>query len=160
MYAEIFVSLLLQPFCFLIFKIFCFWKTFFYPGHLSTPTTHTHTREPRPLPTTHDPRHLATLKVYSVLSFKWPANRIVLFFLSFFSKTSASARERARSARNKNKERLQTSLGKKRCIKSLPHVNASSLPPPRSQYQLNWTNGIGDVNCLCYWLKYFTIKQQ
>ena len=29
-----------------------FWKLFFYPRHLPTPTTHTHT---------HDPRHLATL---------------------------------------------------------------------------------------------------
>ena len=39
--------------------------------------------------------------------------------------------------------------------------NASSLSPPRSQYQLNWTNGIGDISCLCInWLKYFTIRQQ
>ena len=38
-----------------------------------------------------------------------------LFFFSFFSKTSASARK-------KNKERLWTSLGKKRFIESLPHV--------------------------------------
>ena len=50
-------------------------------------------------------------------------------------------------------------MGEKRFIKSLPHVNASSLSPPRSQYQLNWTNGIGHINCLCNWLKYFTIKQ-
>ena len=43
-------------------------------------------------------------------------------------------------------------------VKSLPHVNASSLSPPRSQYQLNWTNDIGDINCLCNWIKYrFTI---
>ena len=43
-------------------------------------------------------------------------------------------------------------------LKSLPHVNASSLSPPRSQYQLNWTNDIGDINCLCNWIKYrFTI---
>ena len=41
-----------------------------------------------------------------------------------------------------------------------PHVNASSLSPPRWQYQLNWTNGIGDINCLGNWFKYFTIKQQ
>ena len=43
----------------------------------------------------------------------------------------------------KNKKRLQTSLGKK----SLPHVNALSLSPPHLQYQLNWANGIGDINC-------------
>ena len=49
---------------------------------------------------------------------------------------------------------------KRRFIKSLPNVNASSLSPPRSQYQLNWTNGTGDINCSCNWLKYFTIKQQ
>ena len=42
--------------CFLIFNFFLFWKTFFYPRHLPTPTAHTH--DPRPLPTTHDPRHL------------------------------------------------------------------------------------------------------
>ena len=46
-------------FNFLIF--ISFWKTFFLP----TPFTHTHshTHDPhlRPLPTTHDPRHLATL---------------------------------------------------------------------------------------------------
>ena len=43
-------------------------------------------------------------------------------------------------------------------LKSLPHVNASSLSPPRSQYQLNWTNDIGDINCLCNLIKYrFTI---
>ena len=35
---------------------------------------------------------------------------------------------------------------------STPH---HPLSPPRSQYQLNWTNGIGDINCLCNWLKYF-----
>ena len=65
---------------------------------------------------------------------------------------------RARSARKKKKkiERLYTSLRKNRFIKSLPHVNALSLSPPRSQYQLNWTNGIGDINCSCNWLKYFT----
>ena len=59
----------------------------------------------------------------------------------------------ARGARKK--ERLQTYLGKKRFI--TPH---HPLSPPRSQYQLNWTNGIGDINSLCNWLKYFTIKQQ
>ena len=43
-------------------------------------------------------------------------------------------------------------------LKSLPHVNATSLSPPRSQYPLNWTNDIGDINCLCNWIKYrFTI---
>ena len=40
-----------------------------------------------------------------------------LFFFSFFSKTSANARERAQSARKKNKERQQTSLGKKTVYK-------------------------------------------
>ena len=34
-------------------------------------------------------------------------------------------------------------------LKFLPHVNASSLSSRRSQNQLNWTNDIGDVNCLC-----------
>ena len=77
---------------------------------------------------------------------------VVLFFFSFFSKTSASLRERAWSARKKSKERPWTSLGKKRFIKSLPYVSALSLSSPRSQYQLNWTNGIGDINCLCNWL--------
>ena len=43
-------------------------------------------------------------------------------------------------------------MGKERFIKSLPHVNASLLSPPRSQFQLNWTNGFGDINCLCNWL--------
>ena len=40
-----------------------FFHTFFYPLHLPTPTPTptTHTRDPRPLPTIHDPRHLATL---------------------------------------------------------------------------------------------------
>ena len=43
-------------------------------------------------------------------------------------------------------------------LKSLPHVNATSLSPPRSQYPSNWTNDIGDINCLCNWIKYrFTI---
>ena len=42
-------------FNFLIFIFFC--KTFFLP----TTFTHTHTHDPRPLPTTHDPWHLATL---------------------------------------------------------------------------------------------------
>ena len=51
-------------------------------------------------------------------------------------------------------------LWEKRVLLSPPHVNASSLSPPRSQYQLNCTNGIGGINCLCNWLKYFTIKQQ
>ena len=38
-------------------------------------------------------------------------------------------------------------------MKSLPHVNASSLSPPLS-HQLNLTNDIRDINCsLCYWLK-------
>ena len=44
------------PFVFLI--LIFFWKTFFLP----TTFTHTHTHDPRPLPTTHDPRHLATLQ--------------------------------------------------------------------------------------------------
>ena len=43
-------------------------------------------------------------------------------------------------------------MGKKRFIKPLPNVNASSLSPPRSQFQLNWTNEFGDINCLCNWL--------
>ena len=51
-------------------------------------------------------------------------------------------------------------MEKERFIKSLPHVNASSLSPQRLQYQLNWTNGIGDINALCNCLRYFTIKQQ
>ena len=45
-------------FCLLIFF---FWKTLFYPRHLPTLTPTTHTHDPRPQPTTHDPRHLATL---------------------------------------------------------------------------------------------------
>ena len=61
-----------------------------------------------------------------------------------------------REKKKKKIERLYTSLRKKRFIRSLPHVNASSLSPQRSQYQLNWTNGIGDINCSCNWLKYFT----
>ena len=40
-----------------------FFPYFFYPRHLPTPTLTTHTHDPRPLPTTHDPRHLATLDV-------------------------------------------------------------------------------------------------
>ena len=48
-----FYNFLLFIFLILIF----FWKTFFLP----TTFTHTHTHDPRPLPTTHDPRHLATL---------------------------------------------------------------------------------------------------
>ena len=35
--------------------------TFFLYFFLPTTFTHTHTHDPRPLPTTHDPRHLATL---------------------------------------------------------------------------------------------------
>ena len=74
---------------------------------------------------------------------------VVVFFFSFFSKTSANLRERAWSASvKKSKERPCTSLGKK----SLPYVNALSLSSPRSQCQLNWTNGIGDINCFCNWL--------
>ena len=50
-------------------------------------------------------------------------------------------------------------MGKKRFMKSLPHVNASSLSPPLS-HQLNLTNDIRDINCsLCYWLKSERIKQ-
>ena len=45
--------------------------------------------------------------------------------------------------------RLHVLLAVLAFLKSLPHVNASSLSPPRSQYQLNWTNDIGDINCLC-----------
>ena len=39
------------------FLILIFFGNFFLP----TTFTHTHTHDPRPLPTTHDPRHLATL---------------------------------------------------------------------------------------------------
>ena len=54
--------------------------------------------------------------------------------------------------------RLYVLLAVLAVLKSLPHVNATSLSPPRSQYQLNWTNDIGDINCLCNWIKYrFTI---
>ena len=54
--------------------------------------------------------------------------------------------------------RLYVSLAVLAVLKSLPHFNASSLSPPRSPYQLNWTNDIGDINCLCNWIKYrFTI---
>ena len=54
--------------------------------------------------------------------------------------------------------RLYVSLAVLAFLKSLPHVNASSLSPRRSQYQLNWTNDIGDINWLCNWIKYrFTI---
>ena len=41
-------------------------------------------------------------------------------------------------------------------LKSLPHVNASSLSPPRSQYQLNWTNDI--VTELSTVLQYFCVQ--
>ena len=37
-----------------------FFLHFFYPRHLPTPTPTTHTHDPRPPPTAHDPRHLAT----------------------------------------------------------------------------------------------------
>ena len=47
------VSFIFRLNAFLVnFLIFCFGNFFFYPRHLPTPTTHTHT---------HDPRHLATL---------------------------------------------------------------------------------------------------
>ena len=36
--------------------------------------------------------------------------------------------------------------------KFLPHVNSSSLSPLHLQYQLNWTNDIGDTNFLCNWV--------
>ena len=78
---------------------------------------------------------------------------VVLFFFSFFS-SEATARER------KIKNVCRHLWEKRRFIKSLANVNASSLSPPRSQYQLNWTNGTGDINCSCNWLKYFTINQQ
>ena len=52
MYPEIFTT-----FCFLIFS-------FLEDIFLHTTFTHTHTHDPRPLPTTHDPRHLATLENY------------------------------------------------------------------------------------------------
>ena len=84
-----------------------------------------------------------------------------LFYFSFLSfQKHRRGREQSFRARKKNKERLQTCLEKERFIKSLPHVNASSLSPQRLQYQLNWTNGIGDINALCNCLRYFTIKQQ
>ena len=69
MYTEIFVSWILQLFAFWFFNFIFFWKTFFYPRHLPTPTNHTH--DPRPLPTTHDPRHLATLFSVSPLASVW-----------------------------------------------------------------------------------------
>ena len=47
MYEEIFVSWIVQLFAFITQDI--------YP--------HTHTHNPRPLPTTYDPRHLATPKL-------------------------------------------------------------------------------------------------
>ena len=52
MYAEIFVSWILQLFAILFFDCYFFRKLFFFPRHLPTPTTHTHTHDPRP--TTHD----------------------------------------------------------------------------------------------------------
>ena len=59
---------------FLLFNLLIFisfWKTIFLP----TPFTHTHTHDPRPLPTTHDPRHLATLifwlQVYDAAMATW-----------------------------------------------------------------------------------------
>ena len=54
------------PFDFLI--LIFFWKRFFLP----TTFTHTHTHDPRPLPTTHDPRHLATLT--QSLGIRWFRN--------------------------------------------------------------------------------------
>ena len=40
-----------------------YFSFFFYPRHLPTPTPTTHTQDPRPPPTTHDRRHLATLHI-------------------------------------------------------------------------------------------------
>ena len=60
---EIFVS---QINILYLFSIHFFFSTillyhFFSILFLPTTFTHTHTHDPRPLPTTHDPRHLATL---------------------------------------------------------------------------------------------------
>ena len=92
---------------------------------------------------------------------------VVLFFFAFFSKTSANsrakrARKNERGARERKIHNVCRHLWEKRGLlsPSPPYVNVSSLSPPRSQYQLNWTNGIGDINCLGNWFKYFTIRQK
>ena len=59
---EIFVSqIFLQHFS--VYFFFSITLLYHYFSILFLPTTfnHTHTHNPRPLPTTHDPRHLATL---------------------------------------------------------------------------------------------------
>ena len=43
-------------FFFSITLLITFFRYFFYPRHLPTPTPTSHTHDPRPLPTTHDPR--------------------------------------------------------------------------------------------------------
>ena len=54
-------------FFFSITLLYHFFLYFFYPRHLPTPTTHD--LYPRPLPTTHDPGHLATLLFTFLFSF-------------------------------------------------------------------------------------------
>ena len=64
------------------FLIFIF---FGRPFFLPTTFTHTHTHDPRPLPTTHDPRHLATLSIQAS-NIKWQSERNgILNFIFFIS---------------------------------------------------------------------------
>ena len=62
------------------FLIFIF---FGRPFFLPTTFTHTHTHDPRPLPTTHDPRHLATLSLQAS-NIKWQSE----FWISSSSSVS------------------------------------------------------------------------
>ena len=52
---------ILELFSIYFFFFNYFTLSFFSILFLPTTFTHTHTHDPRPLPTTHDPRHLATL---------------------------------------------------------------------------------------------------
>ena len=56
-----FINILQLFSIYFFFELLYFITFFFYSFFLPTKFTHTHTHYPRPLPTTHDPRHLATL---------------------------------------------------------------------------------------------------
>ena len=80
-----------------------------------------------------------------------------LFYFSVRSfQKRRQASENDRGAQEKKKERMSVDIFGEKEI----YINVLSLSPPRSQYQLNWANKNRDINCLCNWLKYFTLKQQ
>ena len=88
------------------------------------PATFTHTHDPRPLPTTFDPRHLATLKQYLSL------NRYFVFHLAGQLRTWISNDKCRYSIQGSHKE-LNTNKGK--TLKKYPigwHISITSYIEP------------------------------